>query len=208
MVKILHTADVHLDAPFKSLGPQRGIKQRKQVRETFKRVVQKANDEGFDLLLIAGDLFDSNRPSQGSVDIVAEQLKRLQVPVCILPGSHDRYSDSSIYRRAEFVQFPHVHLLADPDRPFIRFDKLDLTVYGQPCQGPAFPPLKGLRPTSDSRWHVAMAHGSVLRGDIGEAEYPMKLQTAGWIISLWAIGIPSPTIPKDRSRLAIRALPK
>jgi exonuclease SbcD len=173
VVRILHTADVHLDAPFKSLGPQRGTAQRNQVHETFKRVVQKVNDEGFDLLLIAGDLFDSNRPSQRSVDLVAEELSRLHVPACILPGSHDPYDESSIYRRADFVRLPHVHLLVDPDRPFIRFDNLDLAVYGQPCQGRAFPPLKGLRPVSDSRWHVAMVHGSVLRGDIEQDEYPV-----------------------------------
>ena len=47
------------------------------MRKAFKRVIQKAIDEDFALLLIAGDLFDSNRPSQRSVDLVAELNRRM-----------------------------------------------------------------------------------------------------------------------------------
>ena len=62
-VRILHTADVHLDAPFRWLG-ERGEDQRTQVRRTFEKVCDLA--KAHDLILIAGDLFNSNAVSQRS----------------------------------------------------------------------------------------------------------------------------------------------
>ena len=63
MLKILHTSDVQLDAPFRFLG-ETGSRHRQQLRKTFRRIVGLAAEGGFDLLLIAGDLFNDNRPRQ------------------------------------------------------------------------------------------------------------------------------------------------
>ena len=65
MIRILHTADIHLDAPFRFLG-HAGAKHRTQVRATFQRVLDLASS--YDLLLISGDLFDTPHPAQATVD--------------------------------------------------------------------------------------------------------------------------------------------
>ena len=57
-IRILHTADVHIGAPFEFLGG-RGKDQRTAVREAFKRITGMASGEGFQVLLIAGDLFEA-----------------------------------------------------------------------------------------------------------------------------------------------------
>jgi DNA repair exonuclease SbcCD nuclease subunit len=61
-MKLLHTSDVQLDAPLTFLG-KNGQKLRAQFRETFGKVVDLASSGAYDLLLIAADLFDSNRLS-------------------------------------------------------------------------------------------------------------------------------------------------
>ena len=60
MTKILHTADIHLDSPLKSLAlrdPE--LKDQVQIatRSALVRIVDVAIAESVDALLIAGDLF-------------------------------------------------------------------------------------------------------------------------------------------------------
>jgi DNA repair exonuclease SbcCD nuclease subunit len=77
MLRILHTSDVQLDAPFHFLG-DKGQRHRQQLRETFRRIVDMAAEAGFDLLLITGDLFNDNRPHQDTIDFVVSQLSRVR----------------------------------------------------------------------------------------------------------------------------------
>ena len=126
MVKMLHTSDVQLDAPFHFLG-NKGQRHRQQLRETFRRIVDMAAEAEFDLLLITGDLFNDNRPHQDTVDFVVSQVGRLDIPVCILPGNHDCYDDTSVYRKARFPD----NVVIFTEQPTIReFAELDVAVYG------------------------------------------------------------------------------
>lgn len=172
MPKILHTSDVQLDAPFGFLG-SKGQQHRRQLRETFKSIVELADREGFDLLLIAGDLFDSNRPHQETLDFVTHQLGRLNIPVCILPGNHDCYDDGSVYRK---VSFPD-NVMVFTEQPTVRqFSELDLAVYGNPILSAQsrVSPMRDLTRTGGARWHVAMAHGNFVRPDITDPSRPIR----------------------------------
>ncbi len=111
-VKLLHTSDLQLDAPFTFLGVG-GQRHRKQLLDTFSSVVELS--EGVDLLVIAGDLFDSNRPLQSTIDLVTRVLGKLSIPVCILPGNHDFYNEKSVYRRVVFPS--NVTIFTDESNP-------------------------------------------------------------------------------------------
>ena len=171
MLKILHTSDIQLDAPFDFLG-SKGPQHRQQLRETFKRIVDLASQDGFDLLLIAGDLFNDNRPRQETIDFVAFHLSQLAIPVCVLPGNHDCYDDASVYRKAGFRE----NVTVFTEQPTIQgFPDLDVTVYGNPILSvrSRLSPLRGLTPTGGTRWHVAMAHGNFVRPDIVDPPRPI-----------------------------------
>jgi DNA repair exonuclease SbcCD nuclease subunit len=172
MPKILHTSDVQLDAPFTFLGPK-GQEHRRQLRETFGRIVDLAIDDDFDLMLVAGDLFNDNRPGQNTVDFVSAQLGRLDVPVCILPGNHDCYDERSIYRKARFPQ----NVIVFGEQPTIEeLPQLDITVYGNAhlARHSGLRPMQGLTRDGTSRWHVAMAHGNMVRPDIPHPTRPIS----------------------------------
>jgi DNA repair exonuclease SbcCD nuclease subunit len=172
MLRILHTSDVQLGAPFHFLGGK-GRQHRQQLRETFRGIVDLAIEKRFDLLLIAGDLFNDNRPHQTTIDFVASQLGRLDIPVCILPGNHDRYDDTSIYRRARFPD----NAIIFTEQPTIQeFPELDVTVYGNAIKSrhSRLSPLRGLTRTGTTRWHVAMAHGNLVRPDIADPPRPIQ----------------------------------
>lgn len=95
MIKILHTADIHLDSPLRSLA-LRDAALRAEVeaatRAAFGRIIDVALSEGVAALLIAGDLFDGKARSARTAAFLTAQLDRLraaQIRVFYIKGNHD-----------------------------------------------------------------------------------------------------------------------
>jgi DNA repair protein SbcD/Mre11 len=171
-MKLLHTSDIQLDAPFNFLGPK-GQSYRQQLRDTFAEILDFAVRDGYQVLLIAGDLFDSNSPSQRTVEFVVNKLARVAIPVCILPGNHDCYNSGSVYRKAEFP--PNVTIFTETMTEKI-FPDLDLTIQGRAIlRKDSFDgPLMTIRPTTGTRWQVAMAHGNIVAGLVENPPRPIR----------------------------------
>ena len=72
-MKILHCADLHLDSPFSGLDARTGESRREEQRELFRSLVCLVRNRRVDLLLIAGDLFDSGYTSAKTVKFVADK---------------------------------------------------------------------------------------------------------------------------------------
>lgn len=169
-VRLLHTGDVHLGATFKVLG-ERGREQHRQVRDTFQRVVTLAIDERVDVLLIAGDLFDSVAAARAQAGFAGDQLARLGaagIPVCAIAGNHDPLGEGSgALWRDLAARCPHLCLFGPTWEPRV-FAERDLTVIGRSAQSrlSAESPLAGLPVPRRTHFLVALAHGSVQRADI------------------------------------------
>jgi exonuclease SbcD len=182
MLKILHTADIHLGAKFSGLG-DKGASQREQLRATFKNVIAAAISERVNIVLIAGDLFDSNQQPQRNIDLVIEQFNLLgsnNIPVCLVPGTHDSLDSSSIYRKVDFEgKCPNLKIFADENMSCKEYPNIDLTVYGKPnlSNRSSMSPLKGLKRSTSSKFHVAMAHGSLyIPEKIAEDDHVFRLE--------------------------------
>ena len=166
MLKILHTADIHLGAKFSGLG-NKGASQREQLRVTLKNVIATAINEKVNIVLIAGDLFDSNQQPQKNIDLVIEQFNLLgsnNIPVCLIPGTHDSLDSSSIYKKIDFEgRCSNLKIFADENMSCKEYANLDLTVYGKPnlSNRSYISPLKELKRLTSSKFHIAMAHGSL-----------------------------------------------
>jgi DNA repair exonuclease SbcCD nuclease subunit len=160
-VKILHTADVHLDCDSYGRGEQ-GQAYRSLLRRYFQSVVDLARDETVDLLLIAGDLFDHNRVPDETVAFVQDELRRLQQPVVILPGNHDCLYPNAIYDRHDFsAACDNVKVITELNGQTIALPELDVVVWGRAMEEhePGFHPLAHIPTRTNRRWHIAMAHG-------------------------------------------------
>jgi DNA repair exonuclease SbcCD nuclease subunit len=182
MLKILHTADIHLGAKFSGLG-NKGASQREQLRATFKNVIATAINERVNIILIAGDLFDSNQQPQRNIDLVIEQFNLLgsnNIPVCLIPGTHDSFDSSSVYKKVDFEgRCPNLKIFADENISCKEYPNLDLTVYGKPnlSNRSYISPLKGLRRSTSTKFHIAMAHGSFyIPEKIVEDDHVFKLE--------------------------------
>ena len=94
-MKFIHFADSHLDSPFRGLSflPSKEFNQIYQAADqSLTRIVDLALAEKVDLVLIAGDTFDSAKPSPRSQLFFAQQIKRLtdaQIQVVMIFGNHD-----------------------------------------------------------------------------------------------------------------------
>lgn len=94
-MKFLHIADVHLDSPFLGLSflPSELFGQIKNaIQLSFEKAVNFAIDHDVDLVLLAGDTFDSIHPTPQSKIFFANQIKRLvdrQIQVVMVLGNHD-----------------------------------------------------------------------------------------------------------------------
>lgn len=86
-MKILHTADWHLGKKLDYFA-----RHDEQV-EVLEEIEQIANEQQVDLVLVAGDLFDTFNPPVESMDLAYRTLKRLakngERPVVVIAGNHD-----------------------------------------------------------------------------------------------------------------------
>jgi exonuclease SbcD len=173
MLRILHTADVHLGARHADLGDQAKALRERQFA-AFQATVELALAEKVDIVLIAGDLFDSNTQPRRSVERVAAELKRLgegKIRTVIIPGTHDVFDRSSIYRAYDLGAMagsgPDDDLLTvlTPDRPDVHLTACDVVVHGRCFTTKRAPhsPLQGLDVAADERatWHVGLLHAAI-----------------------------------------------
>ena len=172
MLRLLHTADVHLGARHADLG-DRAATQRERQFAAFVSTVDLALEEKVDLVLIAGDLFDSNTQPRRSVERAAAQLKRLveaRIRVVIAPGTHDVYDKASIYRAFDLPALAgavgsDLVTVLDPDHHDVHLRALDVVVHGRCYATKRAPesPLAGLDARTDDRatWHVGLLHAAV-----------------------------------------------
>ncbi len=88
-MKFAHMADCHI-------GSWRDPKLKDVSATVFQKAIDKCMEENVDFILIAGDLFNTSLPridNLKTVVTVLKQLKDKDIPVYIIPGSHD-YSPS------------------------------------------------------------------------------------------------------------------
>lgn len=127
MIRILHTADWHIDAPLREFNSI----QRRALRDAMLtlpgQIVDLAIREGCDIMLIAGDVFDGTWTREG-YEAVYRALERVGIPVFIAPGNHDPYRELSIWTSEPWPE--NVYLFRSPEVSSYRIAELDCRIYG------------------------------------------------------------------------------
>ena len=91
-IRILHAADLHLDSPFEGLPAAKAAQRRQEQRELLKKMANTAEAEQVQLVLLSGDLLDSDSAYTETAEELVRALGGMSVPVIISPGNHDFYS--------------------------------------------------------------------------------------------------------------------
>ena len=128
-MKIIHTADIHLDSPFTSQNPLEAEKRRNALRSAFSSMILYAKTEKVGLFLISGDLFDDECVTKDTCINLCKEMA--SVPDCsfvITPGNHDPYSENSPYRLVTFPE--NVYIFTSPEITKVEIGNTGVCVYG------------------------------------------------------------------------------
>lgn len=150
MLKIIHCADLHLDAP---------MTQPKNADAfcTFQNIIRFTNEQKADLLLIAGDLFDSVYASKELIFAVRQLFSTLDARVFIAAGNHD-YLGLNAPLSEDFGE--NVHIFSPGEMQCVSIGELSVNLYGSSFDKPhmTHSPLSGFKAKADDRIQIGVLH--------------------------------------------------
>lgn len=113
-MKFVHTADWQLGAQLSHAG-EKASELRKKRFQAAEKVIEVAEDEDAQFVLIAGDLFEDHNVSDRVVHRAVRILNQFDPrPVYVLPGNHDPYRPGGVWDRDSWgAADDHVHLLTE-----------------------------------------------------------------------------------------------
>jgi len=114
-MKIIHLADVHLDSKLNShLSIDKAKKRKAEILVSFGKVVDYAKENNIKVIIIAGDLFDSNKALKSTEKYLCDVITSASdIDFIYLKGNHDETLEFSI-------EMPEN--LKEVDNGFNRFD--------------------------------------------------------------------------------------
>ena len=166
MVRILHGADFHLDSAFRALPEEKARQRRRESRQLVERMVDYANDHQVQLLLLAGDLFDSEDIYSQTGRELATALGRFAGHTVIAPGNHDYYSPHSPYALLDWPE--NVHIFRGQALERLDFPQYGCAVWGAAFTGPdCRGDLDGWRAPEDGLVHLMVLHADLTGAESG-----------------------------------------
>lgn len=104
-MRIIHVADVHLDAPFSQLSRKKdlGEKRRLEQRKALRKMIEYIKQEKIPYLLIAGDLYEHEYVRESTIYYINSLFQEIpDTKIYIAPGNHDPYCKDSYYATYEW----------------------------------------------------------------------------------------------------------
>ena len=159
MFRFIHAADFHLDSAFRALSPRQAAARRRESRELPQRLANYVNQNNIDLVLLSGDLLDSNAGYRETADALRDALASMDVPVFIAPGNHDWYGSGSPYMTMDWPE--NVHIFSEEALTYVELPALNAVVYGAAFTGAERHSrvLEGFAAPEDGRVHLGVLHG-------------------------------------------------
>ena len=173
MFRFLHTADLHIDSPLRSLALRdEDLADRvgSATRQALHRITDACIEHRVDALLIAGDLFDGDIHSMKTAAFVTAQFDRLGaegIRVFMIRGNHD--AESALTRDIDLP--PNVALFTGHGG-VIDLPDHGVAIHGVRFARPQAPDslLPRLRPPLPDRFNIGLLHTS-LAGAAGHDTY-------------------------------------
>lgn len=173
-MRFVHAADLHIDSPLLGLekydqAPVEEI--RGATRRATENLVSLCIDEGADLLLLAGDLYDDDWRDYSTGLFFVGQMRRLKsagIPVLWIRGNHDAASKITKHLSAP----DNVQEISSRAPESVEFPELSLVVHGMGYPRAAVEEDLSTRYPDARRdlFNVGLLH-TALDGRVGHARY-------------------------------------
>lgn len=180
-MKIIHTADLHIGAKFVKFGLL-GKELRMQIKNTLEKIAEECIHSKVQLIVFAGDVFDSPYPSSGDVAFVRNVFRKISdnnTWIIVVPGNHDRLEDGSVWSESEWGEIENLHVFNTLSREYY-IESLKTFVYANATflQFSEISPLlriseiiKENKKVRDA-YHIVIGHGN-LRMTNGSTNFPI-----------------------------------
>jgi len=193
-ISFIHTADLHLDSPFKGmtgLPLDRLNELRESTFTAFTSLVDYAVESKPDFMLIVGDIYDGEDRSlraQLKFQEGMEKLNAADVPVFISYGNHDHLGG----RWTRFDLPSNVHVFEENvEEARLRVRGLDVSIFGFSYKERHIREamIEHFPVANTEAFNIGMLHGS-LAGDVSHAVYApfTKEQLLEKRYDYWALG--------------------
>lgn len=161
MLKFIHGADFHLDSPFSGLTPDQAAQRRGERRKLLDGLAELARKRQADLVLLSGDILDSELVFRETAQTLARALGTIPCPVFLAPGNHDFYSERSVYATLDWPD--NVHIFRSHEIERVDLPELNCTIYGRAFDAShqQHSPLAGFHAEEDGRVRLACLHGDI-----------------------------------------------
>ena len=192
--RFVHTADIHLDLPLRTLAlrqPELAELIGGATRKAFASVIDLCLAEEADALIVAGDLYDGEQTSMKTARFLADQLRRLDaagIRTFLIRGNHDAQSRIKL----ELVLPESVKLFhGRAEAVMMNRGGLDVAIQGISFAQPHAPEslLPKFRPPRDGAFNIGILHTSLGGSSNHDVYAPCAaadLQNAGF--DYWALG--------------------
>ena len=163
-MKLAHLADLHLGfRQFDRQTPRGGNQREADVAEAFRRAVDDLLEQRPDLIVLAGDIFHSVRPTNPAILFFFQQMQRVRTalpdsPVVVVAGDHDTPRSLETGTILRLYEALGVEVAVDKPRRIV-FPKLDCALLAVPHQALAQADRPALRPEAGAALNVLVTHG-------------------------------------------------
>lgn len=156
-MKLLHSADWHMDAPLVGKSLEQAALLREELLRIPDRIAALCKSHNCDLLLLSGDLFDGAY-TQESFLTLRRALKEVGIPVFIAPGNHDFCATRSAYLAETWPT--NVHIFTRQTMEAVTMPELNCTIWGAGFESMDCPGLlKDFHAEGDTRYQIGILHG-------------------------------------------------
>ncbi len=165
MIRILHCADLHLDAAFSLRSPREAESRRTALRADFTSMIMYVRTHKVQICLISGDLFDSENVTADTRALLEREFA--SAPDCLFfvsPGNHDPLTAGSPYKAMCLPENVHVF---GPEKECVVLEALGVAVYGFAFDGTngGLNPVLGYPKKREDLLNILCCHGDLEGGN-------------------------------------------
>lgn len=175
--RFIHTADWQIAKPYARFSPALAGELAAARLAAIGRIAGLARAHAAPFVLVAGDVFDSDKIDTLTVRRTLELLRaQADVRFVLLPGNHDPARPAGIWERVRRIGLPANVAVADTPEPFVLADGVFVLPAPLTSKAPGFDPTAYMDAceTPPGSVRIGLAHGSI-QGFSGEGDSAVNI---------------------------------